>query len=130
MANANSVEVSGGGREHGPEGLRVYHAALELANLVDELLRVWPCRQDLRDQLLRSVDSVIYNIAEGAGHFSPGMKIRSYELAAGSVAEARAALHRLHNAHPRADTRAARELTFSIARMLTALTRSIERRRA
>jgi hypothetical protein len=41
----------------------------------------------MADQLRRSAESIVLNIAEGAGHYSPGRKIYHYQLARGSAGE-------------------------------------------
>ncbi len=46
----------------------------------------------MRDQLRRSAQSVIMNVAEGLGRWTPGEKRAAYSVARGEVLEARAAL--------------------------------------
>jgi four helix bundle protein len=73
--------------------LLVYVKALEVCS------RVYSLTSDLRPQfwtigrqLQRAVTSVLLNIAEGAGEFSPDDKARFYRMARRSAAEAAAAL--------------------------------------
>jgi four helix bundle protein len=54
----------------------------------------------MADQLRRSAESIVLNIAEGAGHYSPGRKIYHYHLACGSAGECIAALTHLYRRKP------------------------------
>ena len=61
------------------ERFEVYQAALELFDLIDEIVEQLPRgRGHLADQLSRAGLSIVNNIAEGAGKFSPGDKRRYY----------------------------------------------------
>jgi four helix bundle protein len=73
--------------------LRVYHAAVEVWELVVEATRGIPRRfWPLEQQLLRATSSIALNIAEGAAEFSPGEKTRLYRTSLRSAAESSAAL--------------------------------------
>jgi four helix bundle protein len=75
------------------ERLEVYQAALELFDLIDEIVDQLPRgRAHLADQLSRAGLSIVNNIAEGAGKFSPGDKRRYYLAATGSTTECAAML--------------------------------------
>jgi hypothetical protein len=62
---------------------------------VDRIARVFARNGSMADQLRRSAESIVLNIAEGAGHYSPGRKIYHYQLARGSAGECIAALTHL-----------------------------------
>jgi four helix bundle protein len=109
------------GRLHGPERLRVYHLALAFARKVDSALREVRCRSSLSNQLIRAVESIILNIAEGAGHFSPGLKRHHYQIAHASADECIAALTRMAGLYPRLDLRYLRRDADMICVMLNAL---------
>lgn len=73
------------------ERLEVYQLALELFDLIDEIVEQLPRgRGHLADQLSRAGLSVVNNIAEGAGKFSSGDKRRYYLAANGSATESAA----------------------------------------
>ncbi len=75
----------------GHERLDVYQLAVEVARWAARQA-IPAARKHLRDQLLRSVDSVVLNIAEGAGH-PPGEQRRHHlRIAAASAAEVCAVL--------------------------------------
>ena len=68
--------------------LTVYREALALLAIVDEIVEKTPAGTGkLRDQLDRASTSIIANIAEGAGEFSPSEKKRFYRMARRSVNE-------------------------------------------
>lgn len=75
------------------QSLRVYHASVEVWEMVVKAMRGVPRRfWPLEQQLLRATSSVALNIAEGAAEFSPGEKARLYRTSLRSGAEASAAL--------------------------------------
>ena len=68
--------------------LDVYHRALDLLDLLDQLIDGLPAgRAHLKDQLDRAGTSVVLNIAEGAGEFSLPDKQRFYRMAKRSATE-------------------------------------------
>ncbi|HUF67590.1 MAG TPA: four helix bundle protein [Longimicrobiales bacterium] len=73
----------------GPERLRVYHLAQDLATSVDRIAHASARNGSMADQLRRSAESIVLNFAEGAGHYSPGRKIYHYQLARGSAGDTR-----------------------------------------
>jgi four helix bundle protein len=113
----------------GPERLRVYHLAQDLATSVDRIARVSARNGSLADQLRRSAESIVLNIAEGAGHYSPGRKIYHYQLARGSAAECIAALTQVNRRRPSEVIASSRRSANMISAMLTALIHSLETRR-
>ncbi|HEX2167505.1 MAG TPA: four helix bundle protein [Longimicrobiales bacterium] len=115
------------GKQHGPEKLRVYHLALAFARSVDALLGQARCGRSLFDQLIRAAESIILNIAEGAGHFSPGSKRRHYQIAHASAAECIGSLARLADLNPSLDLRSLRRDGDMISVMLTALIRRLNK---
>ena len=73
--------------------LDVYQRAVELLDLVDQIVDQMPSgRAHLKDQLDRAATSVVLNIAEGAGEFSPRDKRRFYRMARRSATESAAVL--------------------------------------
>src|SRR5512141_1744203 len=77
------------------ERLDVYRLALEYRRSLAPFAKVRGIAA-LRDQLFRAADSVVLNIAEGAGRNSRPDKQRHYEIAKGSATESAAALELLH----------------------------------
>ena len=73
------------------ESLHVYHTALGVAQwAAGQAIPAY--RKHFRDQLLRAADSVVLNIAEGAG-YEPGVSRRHhFRIAAASAAEVAACL--------------------------------------
>ncbi len=78
--------------EFGHDRLAVYAAALEFLQLVEKLLEDSGTRRHLLDQLDRAATSIVLNIAEGAGEFSPPEKARFYRMARRSATECAAVL--------------------------------------
>jgi four helix bundle protein len=73
--------------------LDVYKRTLELLDHVDRILeQMPPGRAHLKDQLDRAATSILLNIAEGAGEFSPADKQRFYRMARRSGTESAAVL--------------------------------------
>lgn len=111
------------------EKLDCYRLAVEFQSLAVRLL---PKRgyAGLRDQLDRASVSIVLNIAEGAGRFSPADKARFYAIARGSATECAAvvdiALSR--GMAPASPCRQARSLLVRIVQMLTCLNASMKSR--
>lgn len=80
------------------ERLVAYQIALEFHQLVIPLAR-YRGLANVRDQLLRATESVVLNIAEGAGRLSRDDKRRFYEIAMGSLLECTAVLDCLRHRH-------------------------------
>ena len=73
------------------ENLDVFNVAVEMLICVDAIAEVLPTgRAYLRDELRRAANSVVLNITEGAGEYSPGDKARFYRMAKRSSTEAAA----------------------------------------
>ena len=108
------------------ERLDVYQRALQLLDLCDTLAAQMPAgRAHLRDQLDRAATSVVLNIAEGAGEFSPDDKRRFYRFARRSATEVAAILHIMQRRR-HADEQGmqvAREVLGGVVSMLVKLTR-------
>ena len=75
----------------GHEGLVVYQVALGVARWA-ALQAIPASRKHLRDQLLRAADSVVLNIAEGAGRERGDARRHHFHIAAGSACEVAAVL--------------------------------------
>ena len=77
------------------ERLDVYRVALEFRKSLGILGTVRNISA-LRDQIFRASDSIVFNIAEGAGRIARADKRRHYSYALGSAMECGAALALLH----------------------------------
>lgn len=109
------------------ERLDVYQRALEVLDLCNSIIEQLPKgRAHLKDQLDRASTSIVLNVAEGAGEFSPRDKRRFYRIARRSATEAGAILHiyarRGHG--PREQIDEARALLVRIVSMLVRMTKS------
>ena len=104
------------------ERLIVYTKALAFQRAVYPLARQRGL-SNLRDQLMRASESVVLNIAEGAGRTARNDKRRYYEIAKGSIAECSAVLDLLRgrNAIRESEYRYCRNLAIEITLMLRAL---------
>lgn len=112
------------------ERLRVYHLALRLNDQIHELVGQSECSPARADQVRRSADSVVLNIAEGAAQFSPGQKIRYYQIAYGSTAECLAGIELLRRSNPRLLIQPARYNARMVQTMLVSLIDHQELRRS
>ena len=82
------------------EKLEVYCVAVEYADAADSIAgKLKAGNGHIRDQLRRASDSVVNNIAEGAGEFQPGEKARFYRIALRSCTESAATLHTCQRAN-------------------------------
>lgn len=113
--------------------LDVYQRALELLDLTDRIIDAMPSgRAHLKDQLDRAANSIVLNVAEGAGEFSLADKQRFYRIARRSATESAAILdiiRRRGNSPP--DLLAqARDLLVRIVSMLIRMTQNGDRARA
>ena len=99
--------------------LAVYAKALRCAALIYPIR----CRQTLRSQMQRAMDSVVLNIAEGACDASRAQKQRYYGIARASLFEVAAAIDlvRITQRNERFDDIGA--ALAEVDRMLRALTR-------
>jgi four helix bundle protein len=104
--------------------LDVYQRALEFLDLLDLIHERMPLgRAHLKDQLDRPGTSVVLNIAEGAGEFSPPEKQRFYRMARRSAIETAAILDILERRRslPIEALQPARDLVVRIVSMLVRL---------
>lgn len=109
------------------ERLDVYQRALDVLDLCDAIVAQMPAgRAHLKDQLDRAATSVVLNIAEGAGEFSPDEKRRFYRIARRSATEAAAILHIVERRRHAAEehTREARDLLTRVVSMLVRMTKT------
>lgn len=107
--------------------LDVYRRALELLDLVDVIVEQMPAgRAHLKDQLDRAATSIVHNIAEGAGEYSPPDKHRFYRFARRSATESAAILDIVsRRGHaPTALLEQGRELLSRIVSMLVRMTQT------
>jgi four helix bundle protein len=109
------------GKRHGPDGLRVYRLALSFAEQVSALVAGARCSRSLAEQLERAAESVVLNIAEGAAHFTPGMKLNHYRIAHASAGECLGGLDLLRRRDRTLNTFPARRNAEVISVLLTAL---------
>ena len=72
-----------------PDGARAWQAAVQVAARTREILSRFPPRgyADLRDQMIRSSESIGNNIAEGRGSAFAGEYVRFLDIAARSASE-------------------------------------------
>jgi four helix bundle protein len=114
------------------EQMPVYLLALEFFEGVHTLTATMPRRwRYLIDQLQRASLSILLNIAEGAGEFSPAEKARFYRIAQRSAIECRTALdaaNRLHLLQPQHAH--LHEMAGKIYAQLVGLARSLDARAA
>jgi four helix bundle protein len=115
------------------ERLEVYRVAVEYADAADSIAaRLKRGNAHIRDQLRRASDSIVNNIAEGAGEFQPAEKARFYRIALRSCTECAATLHTCQR-RQLGDLNAiedARKLLKRVVEMLTRLIQSTARRHA
>ncbi len=104
------------------ERLDVYRVAVQFLRSIVPLRQVRGA-SDLRDQSLRASESIVLNIAEGAGRFGSEDKRRFYRMACGSAMECAGALELLHNRNILSDAgyQARRGLLIRIIQMLSRL---------
>jgi len=70
------------------EQLDVFKVALDAVAMLDEIAEQLPeGRGYIRDQLRRAANSILLNVAEGAGEFMPAEKARFYRMAKRSGTE-------------------------------------------
>jgi four helix bundle protein len=73
--------------------LEVYQRAIEFLALVYEIIEGLPHGHAAQaDQLRRAAESVVRNIAEGAGRWSPADSSKHYRIARGEAMESAASL--------------------------------------
>jgi four helix bundle protein len=110
------------------ERLDVYAVALDFVALANQLVEELPKgRSYLADQLQRASTSIVLNIAEGAGEYSPADKGRFYRMARRSATECAAVLDVFRRLELAAEEllENGRELLFRIVSMLTKMVRSL-----
>lgn len=115
------------------EKLRVYRAAEQLSAEADRLIALADSRfSDHLDQLDRAASSVEYNIGEAYGLETPGNKAHHLRIARGSADETRGVIRKLtrQGAFKPAQSSRASILARTVAKMLTALIRTIEEQAA
>jgi len=111
------------------ERLEVYHVAIDLVALADEVAGSLPAgRAYLADQLHRAATSIVLNIAEGAGEFSKKDKARFYRFALSST-ECAATIDVCRRLRLAAEEplRQGREMLLRIVSMLVRLVRSVSK---
>ena len=114
------------------EKLEVYRIAVEYADAADDIAADLKAgNAHVRDQLRRASDSIINNVAEGAGEFQPAEKARFYRIALRSCTESAATLHTCQRRQlaDQTEIEEARALLKRVVEMLTRLIQSVGRRR-
>ena len=113
----------------GFENLRVYQIAEELSDLLWDIVSGWEqfSKDSVGRQLVRAIDSIGANIAEGAGRRSFQDNRRFIKIARGSLNETR---HWLRRAHRRrilssSQTESLKPLLRALGPMLNAYLKSI-----
>jgi four helix bundle protein len=114
----------------GHDRLAVYAASLRFLELAEQVLDAAAprMRKNLADQLDRAATSVVLNIAEGAGEFSPPEKARFYRMARRSATECAAVLDILNTRQLCGEELIieGREILWEIAAMLTSMVRKMD----
>ena len=111
------------------EKLTVYQKSIEFVAFVAALLpRLQSPFGSIRDQLLRSSQSIALNIAEGNGKRSPADRRRFFEIARGSAMESAATLDVLVavGAFPLDEITPGKALLFPVVKMLSKMTEYTE----
>ena len=107
--------------------LDVYQRAIEFLSLAMDIVEDLPVRghADRADQLLRAAESVLRNIAKGAGRWSPQDATKHYRISRGEAMECAASLDVLKLRRLLSEERYARgiELLEAIVAMLTKMAR-------
>jgi four helix bundle protein len=104
------------------ENLDVYHVSIDFIGLSDDVVEHLPKgRAYLADQFQRAATSIVLNLAEGAGEFSPKDKGRFYGIARRSATECAAILDVCSKLDvlDQSNLRTGRELLLRIVAMLT-----------
>lgn len=110
--------------------LEVYQRAIEFLSLVHDVIADLPKGHAERsDQLARAAESVVRNIAEGAGRWSPADSAKHYKIARGEAMESAASLDVMKLRNIVSENRYEQGLCLleSIVGMLTKLVRSSTR---
>jgi four helix bundle protein len=108
------------------EKLRVYQEALVFASWAETVLERAKKSSPLHDQLDRARTSILLNIAEGNGRFTPPDRCRFFDTARGSVLECAACLDLLaiKNLIDQKELAHGKETLGNIVSMLVGLIRS------
>jgi four helix bundle protein len=108
------------------EKLEVYCVAVEYADAADAIAaKLKRGHAHIRDQLRRASDSIVNNVAEGAGEFQAAEKARFYRIALRSCTESAATLHTCQRRHL-SDLIAIEEARLLLKRVVEMLTRLIK----
>ncbi len=113
------------------EKMEVYQRALDFVKFADQIRpAVLGQRGALADQLDRASDSIVLNIAEGAGEFAKREKARFYRIARRSATECAAILDILIKLEIRSrqDLEAGKQSLSAIVGMLVGLVKHCEQR--
>ncbi len=116
------AETIGAAPQFHHKQLDVYRIALDFA-VWRHALKIPKGHADLADQLSRATTSILLNIAEGSGEFSPPDKQRFYRMARRSAVECAAALDLLEVRAARSaeELEPGRQLLSRVIAMLTKL---------
>ena len=106
--------------------LHVYQRAIELLTLTTNVAKTMPRgNADRVDQLFRASESIVLNIAEGAGRWSLADSAKHYKIARGEAMETAASLDvmRVHGVIEAAQYERGMRLAEEVVAMLTAMIR-------
>jgi four helix bundle protein len=107
------------------EKLDVYQVAMEFVARANDIVEQLPRgRGYLGDQLQRAASSIVLNVAEGAGKFSPADKAVFYTRARASATECAAVLDVCRKLNLITDTDTHKAMLERISQMLTKLIKS------
>lgn len=107
------------------ERLDVYHVCMRFYDLARAIIRELPSGYaEERDQLKRAALSIILNLCEGVGEFSPGEKAKFYRIALRSATECAAVIKIFeHDFGQKAEFDEAVDHLLRIVAMLTGLSK-------
>ncbi|MBA4406307.1 four helix bundle protein [bacterium] len=69
------------------EKLRVYHKSIEFVGWLDNILSKNGIKSSIADQIVRASESIVLNIAEGNGKFTPKDRCKYFDISRGSAME-------------------------------------------
>ncbi|MGQ0534602.1 MAG: four helix bundle protein [Methanobacteriota archaeon] len=116
--------------EFGHDKRPVYRKALDLTVQLDDIANAIPNRRpDLREQVMRASASMPFDIAEGAGEYSPADKARFYRIARRSASECVAVLDIVQRLDIRTDLTSVRTDLWQLQALLTTMVKTMNDRR-
>jgi four helix bundle protein len=110
--------------------LTVYKKSLQVISEIElNVLSISEIDPNIKDQIKRAANSIILNIAEGSGRFSPADRKNFFVIARGSVFECSAALDKIeisHNCSFIEIKSVLEEISKMLFRMISNLTKNVK----